>query len=255
MEVTGPDGFRFAQLLTCRDLSTCAVGQAKYVLITAPDGGILNDPVMLRLDENTFWFALADSDVLPVRKGAGRVRRDGRPALGGRGVPAPDPGAEVEGRRARPVRRRCPRPPLLPLPPSRAGRHPAHPHPHGLDLGGRIRDLSPRHLARNGSLGTDHGGGGPVRDAPDRAGRHPADRGRHLQLGRRHDLREQPVRAGPGPARRSGQRRRIRRPGGAREDPRRRGEAEDRRDRDRGRPAGDERDDVAGLDKRCELEG
>lgn len=64
VEVSGPDGFRFAQLLTCRDLTTCAVGQGKYVLIVAPDGGILNDPVMLRLDENTFWFALADSDVL-----------------------------------------------------------------------------------------------------------------------------------------------------------------------------------------------
>jgi glycine cleavage system aminomethyltransferase T len=64
VEVSGPDGFRFAQLLTCRDLSPCAVGQGKYVLITAPDGGILNDPVMLRLAENTFWFALADSDVL-----------------------------------------------------------------------------------------------------------------------------------------------------------------------------------------------
>ncbi|MGH2765611.1 MAG: glycine cleavage T C-terminal barrel domain-containing protein [Actinomycetota bacterium] len=64
VEVTGPDGFRFAQLLTCRDLSRCEVGQGKYVLITAPDGGILNDPVMLRIDEDTFWFALADSDVL-----------------------------------------------------------------------------------------------------------------------------------------------------------------------------------------------
>ena len=64
VEVTGPDGFRFAQLLTCRDLSKCAVGQGKYVIITAPDGGILNDPVMLRLHDNTFWFALADSDVL-----------------------------------------------------------------------------------------------------------------------------------------------------------------------------------------------
>jgi glycine cleavage system aminomethyltransferase T len=64
VEISGPDGSRFAQLLTCRDLSTCQVGQGKYVLITAPDGGILNDPVMLRLDENTFWFALADSDVL-----------------------------------------------------------------------------------------------------------------------------------------------------------------------------------------------
>ena len=69
VEVTGADGFRFAQLLTCRDLSKCEVGQGKYVLITAPDGGILNDPVMLRLDENTFWFALADSDVLPYAQG------------------------------------------------------------------------------------------------------------------------------------------------------------------------------------------
>ena len=63
VEVSGPDGFRFAQYLTCRDLSTCAVGQARYVLITAPDGGIVNDPVMLRVEEDTFWFALADSDV------------------------------------------------------------------------------------------------------------------------------------------------------------------------------------------------
>ncbi len=69
VEVTGPDGFRFAQLITCRDLSKCAVGQGKYVLITAPDGGIVNDPVMVRLAENTFWFALADSDVLLYAKG------------------------------------------------------------------------------------------------------------------------------------------------------------------------------------------
>ncbi|HJP66811.1 MAG TPA: glycine cleavage T C-terminal barrel domain-containing protein [Actinomycetota bacterium] len=69
VEVSGPDGFRFAQLLTCRDLSACAVGQGKYVLIIAPDGGILNDPVMLRLGENRFWFALADSDVLLYAKG------------------------------------------------------------------------------------------------------------------------------------------------------------------------------------------
>ncbi len=142
-----------------------------------------------------------------VRKGLGCVRRDGREALGGRGVSATDPGAEVEGCRARPVRRGCPRPPLLPLPPSRPGRHPAHPHPHGLDLGDRVRDLSPRRLAWNRSLGADHGGGSPVRDPPDRARRHPPDRGRHLQLGCRHDLREQPVRAGAGPARRPGQRR------------------------------------------------
>ena len=64
LEVSGRDGFRFAQLLTPRDLSKCAVGQGKYVLITTPEGGIVNDPVMLRLGENHFWFALASSDAL-----------------------------------------------------------------------------------------------------------------------------------------------------------------------------------------------
>ncbi|HEX9236107.1 MAG TPA: glycine cleavage T C-terminal barrel domain-containing protein [Actinomycetota bacterium] len=64
VEITGPDAFRFTSMLTPRDLSTCAVGQGKYVLITSPKGGIVNDPVLLRLGENHFWLALADSDVL-----------------------------------------------------------------------------------------------------------------------------------------------------------------------------------------------
>lgn len=64
VEITGPDAFAFANMLTPRDLSKCAVGQGKYVVITADDGGIINDPVLLRLGENHFWLALADSDVL-----------------------------------------------------------------------------------------------------------------------------------------------------------------------------------------------
>ncbi|TMK92949.1 MAG: glycine cleavage system protein T [Actinobacteria bacterium] len=69
LEISGPDGFRFAQLLTPRDLSRCAVGQGKYVLICDADGGIINDPVMTRMDENTFWFALASSDALLFARG------------------------------------------------------------------------------------------------------------------------------------------------------------------------------------------
>jgi aminomethyltransferase len=69
LEISGPDGFRFAQLLTPRDLSKCAVGQAKYVLICDGDGGIVNDPVLTRMDENTFWFALASSDALLFARG------------------------------------------------------------------------------------------------------------------------------------------------------------------------------------------
>jgi len=69
LEISGPDGFTFAQLLTPRDLSKCKVGQAKYVLICDADGGIINDPVLTRMDENTFWFALASSDALLFARG------------------------------------------------------------------------------------------------------------------------------------------------------------------------------------------
>lgn len=64
VEITGPDAARFMQTLTPRDLSKLAVGQCKYVLITNADGGILNDPILLRLEENRFWLSLADSDIL-----------------------------------------------------------------------------------------------------------------------------------------------------------------------------------------------
>ncbi len=64
VEITGPDAAKFTQMLTPRDLSKLAVGQCKYVLITNADGGILNDPILLRLAENHFWLSLADSDIL-----------------------------------------------------------------------------------------------------------------------------------------------------------------------------------------------
>jgi glycine cleavage system aminomethyltransferase T len=64
VEITGPDAFSLANMLVPRDLNKCAVEQCKYVFITAPDGGIINDPVLLRLGENHFWISVADSDVL-----------------------------------------------------------------------------------------------------------------------------------------------------------------------------------------------
>jgi aminomethyltransferase len=64
VEITGPDAFKFMQMLTPRDLSNMSVGQCKYILITNADGCILNDPILLRLGENHFWISLADSDIL-----------------------------------------------------------------------------------------------------------------------------------------------------------------------------------------------
>ena len=64
VEITGPDAAKFVQMLTPRNLSKMQVGQCKYILITNAAGGILNDPILLRLAENHFWISLADSDIL-----------------------------------------------------------------------------------------------------------------------------------------------------------------------------------------------
>jgi len=69
VEITGPDAAKFTQFLSCRDLSGCEVGQCKYVLITDQDGGIINDPILLKLGENHFWLSIADSDVLLWARG------------------------------------------------------------------------------------------------------------------------------------------------------------------------------------------
>lgn len=64
VEISGPDAARFVQMLTPRNLSKMAVGQCKYVLITNAEGGILNDPILLKLAEDRLWLSLADSDIL-----------------------------------------------------------------------------------------------------------------------------------------------------------------------------------------------
>ena len=64
VEITGPDAEKFTQLLTPRDLSKLSINQCKYVLITNHEGGLLNDPILLRLGQNHFWLSLGDSDIL-----------------------------------------------------------------------------------------------------------------------------------------------------------------------------------------------
>jgi glycine cleavage system aminomethyltransferase T len=63
IEISGPDAFDFTNLLVARDLNKCQVEQCKYVFLCLPDGGIINDPVLLRVEENRFYLSLADSDV------------------------------------------------------------------------------------------------------------------------------------------------------------------------------------------------
>ena len=73
VEITGPDAFEFTNMLTPRDLTKCGVTQCKFALNTDVDGGIINNPVLLRLGENHFWLSVADGDVLLWAKGIASV--------------------------------------------------------------------------------------------------------------------------------------------------------------------------------------
>lgn len=64
VQITGPDAGRLAQILSPRDLSKCAVGQGKYVALCNHAGTIINDPIVLKLDEDRYWLSIADSNIL-----------------------------------------------------------------------------------------------------------------------------------------------------------------------------------------------
>ncbi len=69
IEVSGPDAVAFTQLLTPRDIASCGVERCRYVVFTDDNGGIINDAVMLRLEEDRFWLSPGDGDVLLWIKG------------------------------------------------------------------------------------------------------------------------------------------------------------------------------------------
>ena len=69
VEITGPDAESFTNLLTPRDVSKVSVGQCRYLIMTNQDGGILNDPVMLRMADDRFWLSTADADMYLWAKG------------------------------------------------------------------------------------------------------------------------------------------------------------------------------------------
>jgi len=64
VEVVGADALLLMELITPRDLSKCQVGQCMYAPLVDEEGGIVNDPIVLRLAEDRFWLSIADSDVL-----------------------------------------------------------------------------------------------------------------------------------------------------------------------------------------------
>ncbi len=69
IEVVGADALKLLELVTPRDISKCQVGQCKYAPLVDEQGGIVNDPIVIRLRQDRFWLSIADSGVLLWLKG------------------------------------------------------------------------------------------------------------------------------------------------------------------------------------------
>ncbi len=69
VEITGTDSAKLVQLMTCRDLSNAKDGRCYYCPIIDDNAGLINDPVVLKINENKWWLSIADSDVILFAKG------------------------------------------------------------------------------------------------------------------------------------------------------------------------------------------
>jgi len=62
--VKGPDAGKFTNYVVTRDAEkVCPVNKAKYVILCNKYGGLLNDPILMHVKEDEWWFSLADSDI------------------------------------------------------------------------------------------------------------------------------------------------------------------------------------------------
>ena len=64
IELRGPDAGRLMQMLTPRDLRSMLAGQCFYAPIVDETGGMLNDPVSVKISDERWWISIADSDLL-----------------------------------------------------------------------------------------------------------------------------------------------------------------------------------------------
>lgn len=77
IRVKGPQAADFVNLLITRDVHKImpAAGQARYAILCNDKGGIVNDPVLLRVAEDEFWFSISDSDVALWAQGVNAFAR------------------------------------------------------------------------------------------------------------------------------------------------------------------------------------
>ena len=69
VQISGPDAASLIQKLTPRSIKTMEIGKCFYIPMLNENAGMINDPVLLKLDDDMFWISIADSDILLWAKG------------------------------------------------------------------------------------------------------------------------------------------------------------------------------------------
>jgi len=69
VEISGMDSYKLVQLMTCRDLSKSKDGRCYYCPIIDDNAGLINDPVVLKINDRKWWLSIADSDLILFAKG------------------------------------------------------------------------------------------------------------------------------------------------------------------------------------------
>ena len=62
-EISGPDSLKFLERIFPRNISRVKVGRCSYQFACYHDGGMITDGVLLRLEDQKYWFAQADGDL------------------------------------------------------------------------------------------------------------------------------------------------------------------------------------------------
>ena len=76
IRIKGPDAADFVNMLISRDVHAVVLPmQARYVILCNQYGGVINDPVLLRVDDDEFWFSISDSDLLLWAQGVNSSRK------------------------------------------------------------------------------------------------------------------------------------------------------------------------------------
>jgi len=111
IEISGPDAAKLVQMATPRDLSRMEDDQCLYIPTVDGGGGMTNDPVVLRVDEDRFWVSISDSDLILFFKGVSaaqqlnvKIREPHVAPLGIQGPRADELACRIWGEQVRDIR-------------------------------------------------------------------------------------------------------------------------------------------------------